>query len=223
MSPPKVESKSNRTTFVGFIILIFSINLFSCKSKVKQKDDSANSSVVVSDSLAETESDLKSPEELREHCVRGEATPLVIKSVFPNTTFQLQPDSLSAIETVNFDNGDKLIINNYGCEYYVLTFRFETSRFQDDTTNIPFWFKKSCLLLSEIYDGIDCVISLKEGVDKLVNYIDADQPNNYQNLELLHEIDFGGTDMRDVISVDRIEKMSADKYAIEITFWKGPL
>src|ERR1051326_6096260 len=65
-------------------------------------------------------------------CVRGTPEPVVKKNIFPKTTFQLQADGLTAYETVDFDNGDKLIITNAGCEYYVLTFRFETARFKNE-------------------------------------------------------------------------------------------
>lgn len=162
-------------------------------------------------------------EQVNSDCVRGVAAPIIVKAVFPKTTFQLQPDKVTAVETVEFDNGDKLTIRNWGCESYVLTFRFETSRFQNDTTNIPFWFKKTVLLLIEIYKGLDAPIDIKKGTDKLINHIDINQQNSYQKLKLGDEIDFGGSDIRNYVKVDRIEKLTKKKFAIEVSFVKGPL
>jgi hypothetical protein len=76
------------------------------------------------------------------NCVRGQAEPVVKKLVYPNSQFQLQADSLTAIEIVNFSNGDKLIIRNWGCESYILTFRFEASRFWTLKINLGFGLKK---------------------------------------------------------------------------------
>ena len=53
------------------------------------------------------------------NCERGQAAPIVIKSVYPNTVFKLNDDNYSESETVEFENGYKLIIENGGCEYYV--------------------------------------------------------------------------------------------------------
>ena len=130
----------------------------------------------------------------------------------------MQPDSLSGIETVNFENGDKLIIKNWGCEYYVLTFRFETSRFQQDTTDLKYWFKTATGLVTEIFDGVDSPIDIKKGITQLTNHIDSDK-----NLKLGDEIDFGGNEIREFVSVDRIEKLTDKKYAVEISFATGSL
>ena len=206
--------------------------MFSCNSstnknlekKIAYETSTKNNEVIPKQtqikkiSNSETEND-----EADTDCTRGKAEPIIKKSVFPNTTFKIQPDKLTGIEVVNLNNGDKLIIKNWGCEYYVLTFRFETSRFQEETTNLPFWFKKSVILLSEITSGIDSPINIKDGIEKLLIKIDDEQKNNYQNLTLEDEIDFGGEDIRDFITIDKIEKINDRKYAIEISFSKGPL
>jgi hypothetical protein len=158
-----------------------------------------------------------------EKCARGKAEPIINKTVYPKTTFVLQPDSLSGIETVTFDNGDKLTIKNWGCEYYVLTFRFETSRFQRDTTDLKFWFKTATGLVTEIFNGVDSPIDIKKGITQLANHIDSDQPTNFRNLKLGDEIDFGGNEIREFVSVDRIEKLTDKKYVVEISFATGPL
>ncbi len=105
-------------------------------------------------------------------CSREQAKPIINKTVFKNTQFQLQSDSISAIETVIFDNGDKLIIKNWGCEYYCLNFRFETKRYENDTKNTAFWYRKAVLLISEISKGIEAPIDIENGNNALINHID---------------------------------------------------
>jgi hypothetical protein len=156
-------------------------------------------------------------------CVRGKAEPIIKKGVYHNTIFVLQRDSLTGIETVSFNNGDKLIIKNWGCEYYALTFRFETSRFQQETTNLYYWYKCADVLMNEMLNGLDAPIDIKNGLNKLMKRVDKDQPNKYKNLKLGEQIDFGGNDIRSFVSVDKIEKITDKIYAVEITFAIGPL
>ncbi|WP_309731742.1 hypothetical protein, partial [Chamaesiphon sp. OTE_75_metabat_556] len=67
-------------------------------------------------------------------CVRSTPTPIVKKSVFPNTSFVLKKTNnrgliiSEGIETVKLNNGDRLTITNSGCEFLTLNFRFETNR-----------------------------------------------------------------------------------------------
>lgn len=70
----------------------------------------------------------------QEDCPRSAAEPVVKKAVFPRTTFRLQPDTHTGIETVTCPNGDQVIIRHEGCEYYALRFQFTTSRFAPPTT-----------------------------------------------------------------------------------------
>lgn len=155
-------------------------------------------------------------------CVRGKAEPVIKKAVYHNTTFVLQPDSISGIETINFDNGDKLIIRNWGCEYYNLTFRFETSRFQDKTTNLYSWFKSVHLLMTEMLSGLDDPIDIMNGLNKFIIQVDNKQ-SNHKNLKLGEDLDYGQNEIRSFVSVDKIEKLTDRRYAVEITFSTGPL
>lgn len=150
-------------------------------------------------------------------CVRGQAEPIVKKSVYPNAVFKLNIDNHSGTETVDFDNGDKLIIEHGGCEYYVLAFRFETTRFQADTTDILFWLDKGIKLMSEVENGIDSY-HVTQGVKALKDFLKTSN-----NLTLGEEIVFNDSEIRDFASVDRIQKITDKKYAIEISFATGPL
>jgi hypothetical protein len=199
------------------LILVLTIGLFACNSATdRQKKVSEKSSLADSVSMTEKQT-------VQKDCARGAAEPIIKKTVYPQTTFILQPDSITGIETVTFDNGDKLTIKNWGCEYYVLTFRFETSRLQQDTTNLAFWFKSVGILMTETIDGLEAPIDIQKGINKLVSFVDNDKTNNYQNLKLREEFDFGGDGTRSFVSVDRIEKLTDNKYAVVISFATGPL
>lgn len=152
-------------------------------------------------------------------CIRGQAEPVIKKKYFPNTTFSLQPDSLTGTETVSFKTGDKLIIKNWGCEYYVLTFRFETSRFKADTLNLKYWYATASKLMSEAVPGIYAPIDIRRGTRALNNYA----AKNTKHLKLLTEIDFGGDEIRDFVTLDTISIMQRNRFAVVISFAKGPL
>ena len=77
--------------------------------------------------------------------------------------------------------------------------------------------------MTEILDGVDAPIDIKKGITQLTNQTDSDQSTNFKNLKLRDEIDFGGNEIRDFVSVDRIEKLTDKKYAVEISFATGPL
>ncbi|MCI5058660.1 MAG: hypothetical protein MRY83_21290 [Flavobacteriales bacterium] len=156
-------------------------------------------------------------------CSRGPAEPIAKPGYFKSSSFVMDDDQISGLETIEQENGDRLIIKNWGCGYYCLTFRFETGRFAEDTTNLQFWFKKAVLLIGEINSGLEAPLNLEKGKDALINHIDLDLPNNYENLHLGEKIHYDGQDISSLISVDRIQKLSDKKYAVEITYLYGPL
>ncbi len=203
-------------------ILIFglTLGLFACNSSADRQENNRVKSVSV-DSVKHTDiqSETTSEKDLRDDCMRGQAEPIIEKTVFPNTKFILQPDSLTAIETVNFDNGDKVTITNWGCEYYVLTFRFETSRFHADTTAMKYWYVTAYRMLKEIKHGIDAPVDIEKGLEALNNHISK----NVFDLKLQTEIDFAGDVIREIITVEQIEKLTDKRFAITLSFTTGPL
>jgi len=149
-------------------------------------------------------------------CVRGAAEPVLRKSVYPKARFQLQPDKLTGIETLGFANGDRLTIKNWGCEYYTLTFRFETTRFQQDTTARAQWYRHSVTLLTELLPGLAAPLDIKDGVAALRRYVD--QGNVGPRSE---EIYYGRPGNVEFVAVDKIQKLAGRKYAVEVTFALG--
>lgn len=156
-------------------------------------------------------------------CTRGTPEAVIKKNSFSKTSFELNEQKNQAIETVDFDNGDKLIIKNWGCEYYALTFRFETSRFQSESSDMGFWYKRTVSMLNEINKKIDAPIDVVKGTDQLMNRIEEDVPNGYQNLTFNEDLNFEEGEMRSFVRIDKVEKLSDNKFAIEVTFAKGPL
>jgi hypothetical protein len=201
------------------------LGLFSCNSSGdRQAKNIEKSAYFDSDSLTNTDTtETLFKREKDSDCIRGKAEPVILKEEYPNTTFILQPDSLSAIETVTFDNGDKLIIRNWGCEYYVLTFRFETTKFQQDITNLEYWFKAAKTLMTNMLSGLDEPFHFKRGLVFLDSYILRDQKNKFKNLKLGDEIEYNESKIRSYVTVDKIEKLTDKKYAVTISFATGPL
>jgi len=208
--------------FTSIIIIILLTTILGCKQATNRDIGTSVKSVNLQKSTADSVSILsndlaaENPETSIQStdCTRGVAESIINKSVFPNSNFQLQKDSLTAIETVDFDNGDKLLIRNWGCEYFVLTFRFETTRFQSDTTDTNFWVEKAVQMLMETEKGLQDPSVIKQGTQAL---------SRYKNIQIGDEMDYAGGDLREFITVDRIQKITDKKYAIEISFATGPL
>jgi hypothetical protein len=158
-----------------------------------------------------------------DECVRAAPKPIVIKKIFPKTTFVIKknkafPFELKGFETVNFKNGDKLVIENGGCENFTLIFRFETDRFSEKPADVKFWYQKSIQLMREMLSGIDAPIALRQGTNALASYLKKTSRPKFNQ-----EIDFGGTEIRDTTSLVSVKKINQNRYKIELFFSTGPL
>lgn len=156
-------------------------------------------------------------------CTRGRPKPIIKKTIYPDTEFHLNEDSLTATEIVKMHNGDRLTITNAGCEYVTLKFRFETTRFAYDTTNHEFWFRAGSELMKETLAGLDAPIDLERGVGALDHFIEADKQNDFKNLSYNKDIDYGINEIRNIVNVESVEKLNDDKAAFTISFSVGPL
>ncbi|UOQ52185.1 hypothetical protein [Hymenobacter cellulosivorans] len=159
----------------------------------------------------------------QEACPRGAAKPVVKKAVFPKTTFRLQPDKRTGIETVTCPNGDQVIIRHEGCEYYALRFEFTTSRFAPPTTALEPWFRNAATLMTGLLSGLDAPLDLRQGVRALTAHIDQDKKNQYRNLALGQAISFGDETMPSTVSIDSLARSAGKNSVVEVTFAIGPL
>ena len=156
-------------------------------------------------------------------CVRAVPQPIVIRKIFPKTTFSLRKDKSYPFESIGFEkvyfkNGDKLVIENGGCENFSLNFQFETSRFIGKPTDAKFWYQKAIQLMQEIQSGINAPIAIRKGVKALNSYLQKTSRPKFNQ-----EIDFGGREIRDVTWLVGVKKISQNSYKIELFFTTGPL
>ncbi|AYB29225.1 hypothetical protein [Chryseolinea soli] len=191
---------------------------FACQ--VKQTETSTATTDTLANDTAMTEADIA---ELVENdttandCVRSEPEPVLKKAVYPNETFQRQPNG-NAIEATDLANNDRLIIYHKGCEYYWLTFRFETSRFQADTTDVPYWMDKAVGFMRDIRKGLDAGVDTDNGTEAIARLL-----KEKKTAELTEEIVFQEGSIRSAATLDRIQKIDDGHYAIELSFFTGPL
>lgn len=73
-------------------------------------------------------------------CVRGEPEPLFAAShpQLKSHTFTLQSGTEATEEVVTL-SGDRIVILNGGCEYYVNVFRYESGQISVDDASAAFW------------------------------------------------------------------------------------
>jgi hypothetical protein len=93
-------------------------------------------------------------EEAKEECIRGEPEPL-FNQQSPNVkqhTFTLK-SSHEADEEVLFKSGDVLKIKNWGCEYFVNTFHYESKSIQGSNSDVSYWFRESANALKKVSES----------------------------------------------------------------------
>lgn len=143
---------------------------------------------------------------------------IVRRSVYPGATFKVNADSLTGTEMLTLPNGDKLTIRNWGCEYYVLTFRFETNQFEADTTNMRYWLDKATVLMDGIGNGLDAPLNLEQGTIVTKELVQAGR-----QYHLGEEIEYDSSEIRGFVTLDRVQRLSDKRYAVEISYALGPL
>lgn len=151
-------------------------------------------------------------------CPRGTPERIVKASVEPQPTFELDKAKNVGMETLQFQNGDKLVVKNGGCEYFVVTFRFETNRFKADTSDMMYWLDKSAVLVSEVTDAIDAPLDFHDGVTMIRKFNGPEV-----KYEPGQEIIYSDGEIRQFTSLDRVQKLSDSRYAVEVTFALGPI
>ena len=202
------------------IFIIATVLLFACTSNKDRKEDAE----IIKTQVSELDNSLDiEPDEKKFiedfDCVRGQAEPIVKRDIFPYGNFELQSDSLTAIETIEFDNGERVVIKNWGCEYYVLSFRFETSKYDADTSALKYWYVNSSKLMTEIITGLNAPLDIEKGLVALNDHISK----NVFELEIGSEIDYGENEIRSFVSLDNIERIEKNRFAVTMSFALGPL
>ena len=157
-------------------------------------------------------------------CVRSVPEPILKKSVFPKKTFTKTKNKENTGETIGFEkvkvnkNVD-LTIKNQGCENYTLTFQFLVGNQSQKTSDTKFWYGKAIELMNSVKRGIrsEDVNLINRGLKAISAYQNKSKNPKYENY-----IEFGGTEIRDVIVLKRVVKQGR-KHKVEISFGVGPL
>ncbi|UOQ71385.1 hypothetical protein [Hymenobacter cellulosilyticus] len=158
-----------------------------------------------------------------EDCPRGAAEPVVRRKIFSRTTFRLLPDKHSGLETVVLPSGDQLTIRHEGCEYYVLRFRFTTTRFRQSPAALEAWFRNAAQLLAEAQPGINAPMNIAAAIKALRTYTSRHAKSAAEPLTLNAEIEFGDENMRRFLTIDQVRKLTGNKVAVEVSLAVGPL
>jgi hypothetical protein len=208
-------------TLCGVLVIV----LYGCKQPAKPQVKKADTIVNTDTTSINAVPVVKTTTDtaVTDDCPRGAAEPVVKKDVFPDTHFALQADHKTGIETLTLPTGDKLIIKQYGCEYYNLNFKFETSRYGADTTNIPYWSNAALLLLRQASKGLHSPLEISAALKKLSARLENDRSAPGHELAIGEEIDFGGPDPRQYLTLDRITQLPNRQYAVEIQLSYGPI
>lgn len=218
----KRMNKVGITANIALLILLM-ISAFGCENKTQPQNtdsvmaerDSLSDELINEDGRDEAEN-----ETTNNDCMRGQPEPVIKKSVFPNATFTPQPIGHVAEERATLPNGDILIIRHAGCEYLVLTFRFETSRFRADTTNTMYWLPIVEIMMQEIIPGIDAPIDIPKAVKFIPLHLALLDSRPY---ELGEEMVVNNDIIREFVTLDRIQQVDDNRFAVELSFTRGAL
>ncbi len=123
------------------------------------------------------------------NCVRGEPKPVFsTKNTSVKTKTFMVVSSHEANEQVLFKSGDSLTIRNWGCEYFILTFRYESKNFSP-TAN-PFLLASQALR-NLVAMKAKTVFGFSKAVKSLTNRIKEDEE---LKLEEEYSVEGDGTD-----------------------------
>lgn len=157
-------------------------------------------------------------------CVRSVPEPILKKSVFPKTTFTKTINKETAVETIGYEKvrlnqNTSLTIKNWGCENYTLTFQFLLNNQAEKISNTKFWYGKAIDLMNLVKKGIrrEDINLINKGLQAISAY-----KNKAANPKYGNYIEFGGTEIRDTVVLEKIIKQG-NRYKVQISFGIGPL
>ncbi len=121
-------------------------------------------------------------------------------------------------EKIVLPTGDRLLIINWGCTTFNLTFRFETSRFGTDTSKIKFWYGTLAQLLGLIEPVIKSpVINIRQGINEIHSYLEQDSLPIAYNIPL----NFNNDSIDTEIVFERAKVLADTAVRLDITFSVG--
>jgi len=100
------------------------------------------------------------------------------------TEVEYNQTDMMGYEKLELPTGDRLLIINWGCESYHLTFRFETSRFGTDTSKVKLWYSILTQLLYVIEPAVNAPVKIQQGIDEIRHYLEQDSMPVAYNVSL---------------------------------------
>jgi hypothetical protein len=197
-----------------YFIFCIVIALTACtdsdkKIENKQGENPADTAVNIhGNQMAESDS----------NCFHAMPASVLKKNAFSKASFVLIPEERKGVETIESANGDKIIITSWGCEMYNMAFSFETNRFEGEPTNVGFWYKRGVTLLNELIPKLDdsTGIFIVKGTERIMNRIEEEAPNGYQNLAFGEDLDFQNG--QSVVNIEQVEQKADKRFVVLITF-----
>jgi hypothetical protein len=203
--------------YTPFLLLYAILVLYSCKESDPQerlKDITGRAQIPDQGLSVENVQDEIVPENKTEDngCLKNIPQRVIDASVLPGAEFK-QVDFMG-YEKIELPTGDKLLIINWGCESYNLTFRFETSRFGADTSKIKQWYSILTQLLYVIEPAIDSPVKIQRGINEIHNYLKQDTMPVAYNVPLNLRQDSVFSDM----VFERVKILGDTAVRLDVTF-----
>jgi len=231
-----MKSKNLIITIIVIIILIGSIIFFYKKDN---SNSIANVPKLNSEGLGGKEDKdvllRKAISYMENECPRSIPESIIDSKVFPGVTSTLEPEeressgevfyALSNREEVTIDNNTNVIILNHGCEYYGLTFIFDTSEYSGDINDIPYWAQSSVSLMDKVLKGVtmnDVPIDLKGEMERLLLAVSSQKARYIFDAYNQFSVSSLG-EMHQTVSMHQPRKLENGKYEVRIDFNVGPL
>ncbi len=158
-------------------------------------------------------------------CVRSGPERILKKRSYPKATFVLDKDKDNRFEKIGYervrlDRKTKLTIVNYGCENYTLIFRFEINESGQKVGNTRFWYQKLITLMQGLKNGIRSKDAsfVDRGTRALSSYVKRNRVVRTQK-----HIKFGGTEIEEMVSMERVIKKGPNRFIIAASYGVGTL
>ena len=158
-------------------------------------------------------------------CPRDQPGPVYsLKSPGVKSHLFKKTSSFEAEEEVIFVSGDRLLIKNWGCEYYVNSFYYESKNIKADSASTAYWHTKSAEILRLLARSRpDTVFDLKKAADTLE--IKAKGGKGFRFDHEPYPVEGDGTDfLQTMVTVKKGGNLPGkDMGFVEFELMKGPL
>ncbi len=151
----------------------------------------------------------------RENCIQGIPQRVIDTNVLSGAEYK-QIDFIG-YEKIILPTGDKLLIINWGCTTYNLTFRFETSRFGTDTTKVKYWYNTLAQLLGLVEPVIKSPVNIRQGINEIHQFIKQDTIPLVYNIPLSMSHD----SIYSEINFERVKALADTAVRLDVTFSLG--